>query len=272
MTQAFFFGTDSTGSPPLFGICTDPGRGDAPFAVLICPAFSEERQKSYRSTFLFAQRLADAGIPCMRYDYLGTGDSQGLLSDVSMESMVNDTISACAEAKRRFNVQRIVIVGIRLGAAVAAKAALRLPDIRDLVFWNPVVEGRRFFRDLTRTEAMINLARKVEHDISANTKPEEVEVDAEFLSQRFVEQLKELDLSKESHTAERYLITGQQDDKIEANQLKKLADSISGAGKIVTHWNSECMEFWSSRSMYDAFYPTRTFDATIEWLANSGVG
>ena len=267
MNEAFFFGGASSGSPQLFGTTTAAARKEkADFGVLVCPAFSEERQKTYRSTFLFAKELAHVGIPSMRFDYAGTGDSDGRLAGTTVGSMVADTVRAHQEAKSRLGVDKMVLLGIRLGAAIAVISADTIQDIDRLVLWNPIVSGKRFFRDLTRTEAMINLARKRSSGSETKSGPEKIEVDAEYVSDDLVDQLKEIDLLTHSFRQASYLITGGKSDKIENRQLERLTDTLRESGNPVDFWNGEIMEFWSSRSMYDAFYPTRTFEETIRWL------
>ncbi|MDJ0793298.1 MAG: alpha/beta hydrolase [Woeseiaceae bacterium] len=267
MARAFFFGDRPPGSAHLFGTVTHVSPSAKPaFAVLMCHAFSEERQKSYRSTYLFARQLASVGIPSMRFDYFGTGDSRGNLSDVTLHSMTDDTVEACHEIRERFQVDSIVLLGVRLGAAVATRAANRLGDIDRMIFWNPVIEGRRFLRDLTRTEAMINLARKKRPSAEQKVDVTGIEVDADTLSETMASQLKELDLASETQFASEFLVTGRKSDKIETRQIENLVGSLAARDKRVCCWTGEEREFWSSRSMYDAFYPRLTFETSIEWL------
>lgn len=270
MKKAFYFDGGTPSRNKLFGICEDQKdtKEKATQGVLMCHAFSEERQKSYRSTSLFAHELAEAGIPSMRFDYFGTGDSPGNLNQLSIDSMVDDTVAAYQEAKRQLGVDEIVLVGIRLGALIANRAACQLGSISRIAFWNPIVEGQRYYRDLIRTEAMIHLASiKNNQERADDTDSKKIEIDAELLAPKMIAQLKEFDLANETYCAEEYLITGIDSDKIEKKQLCKLGEQLNATNKKTVFWTDEQMEYWSSRSMYDAFYPNMTFSKTIEWLA-----
>jgi len=267
MNDAFFFDDHSPDAAQLFGTCTlqDKSRA-ADVGVLFCHAFSEERQKSYRSTFLFAQTLAYAGIPSFRFDYKGTGDSQGNLSETTIDSMVEDTVGAYEEAKQRLGVDKLVVLGIRLGAVIAVKASPRLRGLEKIILWNPIIEGKRYYRDLTRTEAIINLARKKSADVNDVSDSGFVEIDAELVSPEMVDQLKNINLVSDDHSIAQYFITGRKNDKIEMRQIDRLAQHLDNSPTDATCWTEETGDFWSSRSMYDAFYPTNTFEATLRWL------
>jgi hypothetical protein len=51
---------------------------DAPgAAVLLCNPFGQEAIRCHRAFRLLSARLASSGIPSLRFDYFGTGDSPG---------------------------------------------------------------------------------------------------------------------------------------------------------------------------------------------------
>lgn len=123
-------------------------------AVLLCNPFGEEAVRAHRAYRVLARRLDEAGYPAMRFDYAGTGDSSGDIGDRAggghgVADWLAD-IAAAADALRAESGQsRIVVVGLRLGATLAALAAQQgLLRPAHLLLWDPVVDGAAYLRDL----------------------------------------------------------------------------------------------------------------------------
>ena len=57
------------------GCMIRPRARTAAIGVVLCKPFGYEAICSHRSIRAFAEALADAGFPTLRFDYLGTGDS-----------------------------------------------------------------------------------------------------------------------------------------------------------------------------------------------------
>ena len=73
--------------------------------VVICGPFGYESICAHRSVRVFAETIADAGIPALRFDYLGSGDSADIdeNSDI-VKRWTQDVISAVHELRRRTGV------------------------------------------------------------------------------------------------------------------------------------------------------------------------
>jgi pimeloyl-ACP methyl ester carboxylesterase len=112
--------------------------------------------RTYRS---LAEQLAARGVPALRFDYHGTGDSSGNLDDSGRVEAWKASISAAVEELReRSGVQSVVLFGVRFGATLAAIVAESRPDVAGLVLWAPNVSGRAFVREL-RAFSMIKDSR-----------------------------------------------------------------------------------------------------------------
>ncbi len=107
--------------------------------VLLAP-LADERKSSLRPMVEIARALAGAGVAALRIDYRGTGDSGGNARNVSLESMTADAVAAAGWMRDEIGCREVVLVGLRLGAAVAILAA---KDARAhaLVLVEPVVKG-----------------------------------------------------------------------------------------------------------------------------------
>jgi pimeloyl-ACP methyl ester carboxylesterase len=132
----------------VFTVCHLPA-GTPRAGVVICCPILVEHLTNYRNEVLLARALARGGIAVQRFHYRGTGHSQGDESEVSTESMVEDALFAAGRLRDRTGVTRLAFVGTRWGALVAAEAS-RGDTAGPLLFWEPVADGARYFRELIR--------------------------------------------------------------------------------------------------------------------------
>ena len=134
----------------LFGLYHAPELGrNAGLAVLICAPFGQEAIRSHRLFRVLAERLARAGVPVLRFDYFGTGDSPGEDADGEFEGWRRDVCAAHEELRRRTGARRIVWLGARLGATLAVLAARSgRCDPARLLLWDPIVSGPAYLKHM----------------------------------------------------------------------------------------------------------------------------
>ena len=135
----------SESSRALFGIHT-PARGLAEIGVVICPPLGQEGLTAHRSLRILADRLADAGVEVLRFDYYGTGDSSGEMRDGDLSLWAGNVRTATQHLREVAPVRRVVLVGLRLGATLALLA--EVPATSRIILWDPVLDGRHFIADL----------------------------------------------------------------------------------------------------------------------------
>lgn len=133
----FHFGRSSR---RLFGIYEPARAGTAPSrAVVICYPEGAEHVCAYRTMRALAERLVRAGLHVLRFDYYGTGDSDGDSSPERALEWLDDIETAIEEVKQVSGAARVTVVGLRLGANLAAcLAARRRGLIEQLVLWEPL--------------------------------------------------------------------------------------------------------------------------------------
>ena len=150
-----------------------PAHSMADVGLVICKPFGYEAICSHRSLRAFADAAAAVGVPTLRVDYLGTGDSAPIdLEADQLQVWTRDVIAAVSELRRRTGVNQVCLLGVRLGALLATLAADACAVPTPLILIAPVVSGRRYLRDLRITR----LAALIGKDVSEGSSSESPEV------------------------------------------------------------------------------------------------
>ena len=123
-------------------ICPHPGvaRG----GVVLCPPVGIEAICTYFTYRQIADRLAENGVAALRFDYDGTGDSFGGPQDPDRVASWRRSTAAAVEVLRQAGVERIGLLGMRVGALLAAAEAERSGGVEAVVLWDPCLSGRAF--------------------------------------------------------------------------------------------------------------------------------
>ncbi len=132
----------------IFGVTHLPAQARA--GLVICSSVGAEQVTNYRNEVLLARALARVGVAVQRFHYRGAGHSDDL--ETTVGSMAEDAIAAAGRLTEVAGVPPSSVVGTRWGALAAASTAEALAANR-LVFWEPVIDPRRAFRELFRVKA-----------------------------------------------------------------------------------------------------------------------
>ncbi|MGH1365048.1 MAG: serine aminopeptidase domain-containing protein [Calditrichia bacterium] len=147
MIETFYFGPAKTS---LYGVYNAPSAAkDNSHGVVLCYPFGQEYIRVHRSFQLLARRLSDAGFHVMRFDFYGSGDSFGRSEEVSIAQWIKDINFAVEELEDNADFDEVSLVGLRLGASVAALAAAREERFANLILWEPVISGAEYLAELT---------------------------------------------------------------------------------------------------------------------------
>ncbi|MEM6690703.1 MAG: alpha/beta fold hydrolase [Planctomycetota bacterium] len=155
--SARFFGSESLS---LHGVYRPPRSVDDTIkSVLICPPIGHEYLRTHWALRLLAKQLARKGNHVLRFDYRGLGDSSGDPSDVvSIDQWLEDIDFAVEHLKEVSDADSVMMLGLRMGASMAAQTAARREDVNSVVLWEPVVSGSDYLRRLRKThQLMIDL-------------------------------------------------------------------------------------------------------------------
>lgn len=228
-------------------------------AVLICNPFGPELVRSYRMLRIFADRLAAAGCPVLRFDYFGTGDSPGADESASLVGWAGDIGSAHRELVARSAKASVAWVGVRLGASLCVLAAQTpRPQLKHVVLWDPVMVGSCYL------ESFANAAHRHADGSVASAA---IEALGFALPDRFKNELRGLNLStlQSSAAARSTIIVGAHNAQTEAWQ------SALGANASVEWTVSQAVAEWNSdKAMNTAVIPAELLRQIQAKLLESG--
>lgn len=161
---------------PLYAVHHAPAamRPGAP-VIVHCHSAGVEQVTCYRVEVLAARAAAAAGYPVFRHHAAGHGDSSGDFAAVTLDRLVDDALAARDEALRRSGASRVLWLGVRLGALVAACARQRSGEAAGLALWAPVHRPPDYFRGQLRGLLYAQVARGVKPSATVDELLAEVE-------------------------------------------------------------------------------------------------
>ncbi len=139
----------TNGGQQIFAVLHRPIGIDLAPVVVVHHGFASSKHGSNRCYVALAECLAKNGIATIRFDFRGSGDSEGTLTDLSFTDLVSDSVSVLEsiESIEGINCERIGLFGASLGGAIAVFAAARFAKVNALALWAPVASGELWYRD-----------------------------------------------------------------------------------------------------------------------------
>lgn len=134
-------------------------------SVLYLPPFAEEMNRCRSTVAMMARALAARGWQVMLLDHLGTGESEGEVTDGDWARWCADASSAARWLAAQSG-HAPMLWGLRTGALMAAELASQ-GDVGGsrLLLWQPVLDGKQFINQYLR----LRIASQVVRDGSRET-------------------------------------------------------------------------------------------------------
>jgi uncharacterized protein len=133
----------------LRGVIHRPGASArrAP-GVVFFHGFTGDRMESHWIFVKCARALAQAGIASMRFDFYGSGESDGAFREVTLHSEIADAKSALEFFRKQkgIDAKRLGLCGLSMGGAVAASVA-KWAKANALVLWSALAHPKEL-RDI----------------------------------------------------------------------------------------------------------------------------
>lgn len=235
-------------------------QGELPCIVFLHD-YTSNRIGDHRILVKAARHLCSRGFACLRFDFRGSGESEGDFSEMTLDSEISDTLAAIDFVLESIDidVNRIGLVGQSLGGSVAICAAADA-GVDSLVLWAPSVfldylveRGGEIVKDPyvwlpPRHQELLKKAGKV--DIGGFTR-----------GKAFFESLKRIDPLE---ALARYdgpilLIHGGEDSIVSPLNSELIYDNVSGRRRLVLIDNAD-------HSFSSNVWESQVIEETCRWF------
>jgi dipeptidyl aminopeptidase/acylaminoacyl peptidase len=138
-------------------------------AVLLLHGLGGNHIESHRFFVLVARRLAAQNILAARFDFIGSGNSDGEFCDVTPHTELHDTLALLQwlQAQPGVDRTRIGLIGFSLGGLLATYAAARF-DVKALCLWAATAHMYRRMQEKFTPQSAAKLKARGWHDINGN--------------------------------------------------------------------------------------------------------
>ncbi|HHV94301.1 MAG TPA: alpha/beta fold hydrolase [Firmicutes bacterium] len=133
------------------------GKGPFP-AVAIYHGFTGTKVEPHRIFVKMSRALVQKGIAAVRFDFRGSGDSEGDFADMTVSGEIADAVRVLDFLQDLSEVdgQRLGVLGLSMGGAVAASVAGLDKRVKCLALWAAVAK----FDIFERQEELLGQARE----------------------------------------------------------------------------------------------------------------
>ncbi|MCM8766751.1 MAG: alpha/beta hydrolase [Candidatus Omnitrophica bacterium] len=123
----------------LFGVIHIVEKNISP-AVILFHGFTGSKVESHFLFTKLARRLYKEGISVLRFDFYGSGDSEGSFEEMTIETEMEDGKKAVQFLKEFEFVdkQKIGICGLSMGALTAVYVSSQFSEVKGLCLWSPL--------------------------------------------------------------------------------------------------------------------------------------
>lgn len=243
--------------------------------VVFCTPFAEEKMISHRVFVNIARAMAREGIACLRFDFMGEGDSEGDFEDSTIKTRLSDISTARSVLAEKAGIEKVGLIGIRFGGTLAALAASQ-NKVDSLVLISPIVCGQPYMDQCLRSNLTTQMAayRKIIKDrtqlIADLMNGHPVNIDGYLISKNLYEEIVGIDLLNGPEISARkiLLIHVAKDEKQPLDHsLSKLYEKLRNNNPETELLKVQEEPFWKDGKIYSPI--KRDLNKTlVNWLSS----
>jgi hypothetical protein len=224
-------------------------------AIVFCHGFTGDKNESGNKFIKAARKLCENGFAALRFDFRGSGASDGKFVDMTNAGEADD-LHAAIDFVQGLGYEKIGVVGLSLGGAVCVLA--NDPRVRSMVLWAPALVLKEvFFRENRISQQMVDEALT-----KGYVKYIEKSTGAEFeLGKTFIQEVKTLDTfnAMKKISCPLLIIHGNADDIVDYRYSEKFIRFASGQKqlKIISE---------ADHSFAIPQHEQQLIEATVEWF------
>lgn len=137
-------------------------RSDSDRLVIMCHGFTGNKSENKRLFVEAARTFAREGLNALRFDFFGSGDSEGEFRESRLSHNIENLRDVIAWGRGRGF--RVAVLGISMGAATAVLTLADQP-VEALVLWSTVPDLKQLFESYVEEPSQLAaLPETVEHD------------------------------------------------------------------------------------------------------------
>lgn len=125
----------------------------ARLGLLFAAPLFHEQPRSRRLLAELASGLAAMGLPSLRFDFFGTGDSAGSSDQTDFTSICTDLTLAARALRAKAGVDRVAVLAWRGAALPVARWLLEGGTSAPVILWEPIVDGAQWLKELECADA-----------------------------------------------------------------------------------------------------------------------
>jgi len=179
--------------------------------------------------------------------------------------------------KKKSRVEKIGLLGVRLGATLATLTCANVPEIDPLIAISPIISGKNYISQCLRSNLTTQIAfyREVVKDretlIGDLMAGNAVNVDGYLLTKGLYQEIEAINLSDQQLSSfQRVLllqVSKRKNQPIE-KRLEELYEKYKGTINKIELLNMTADYFWADNKVYNA-QATNIQDAIIRWLRSN---
>jgi amino acid adenylation domain-containing protein len=249
--EPMFFGRNDR---QLFG-CLRVARSSRNRGVVMCHPHAHEYIRCHRAQRVLAERLSTAGYHVLSFDYYGCGDSAGEYAEGRVRGWCTDIAAAIDAMKGQFGLDRVCLVGLRLGATMAMMVGADREDVDAIALWDPIVQGSDIAEELVRIregQSLGSTGGDIPNDSFSYPLSSELEDD-----------LRKIDLTAIRSLLVPHVLVLETEGGVPARGLARF---LEGIGEDVHYQRVAASMAWLQEP-FKAIVPQETLQALVAWIS-----